>query len=365
MRLLRLVCVCTALAFPVSSLARTGGVTPPRNATLDAVVAAVPGFAGVVGVERDGVVTHLAAYGLADRETGKPHTVNEAWRWSSVTKMITAILVLQQVDDGKIVLDAPIKTYLPDFPVNADRITIRQLLKHTSGLANPNDGPDVNPVDGTPDFYQQAVDWRPVCERPALAEPGAGFSYNNCDFYVLGAVLEAVTGQTYDQLLKSRITGPLGLTDVGVPDGPARVEAYVEGRREPPQRPASWGAAAGVYGTTRDLLAIESALMQGRLMSEASRAEMWTGDPAAGFAALSVWSYQPDLKSCLGKTRLIERYGEVGGVQVRTFMLPDKGVSVAVYSNDGATTFGEIWQGQGLSIDILRAAACGAGPDAP
>lgn len=303
----------------------------PRIAAVETVILARPDFSGIVAVSRDGQTAHLAAYGLADRDVGRPHAVGDRWRWSSVTKMVTAILVLQQIDEGKLSLDTPIGTWLPDFPVNADRITVRQLLTHTSGLANPSDGPDVafGGPDGNPDFYQSDVDWRPVCEATPTGEPGAAFAYNNCDYYVLDAILEEVTGQTYNDLIRARIAEPLGLIDVGVPAGPARQEAYKpDGAREAPERPASWGAAAGIYGTAEAMLAIDNALMDGRLISEASRAEMWKGDPAMGYAALSVWSYAPDLKACLGSTRLIERYGEVGGVQVRNFMLPDKGVAI-------------------------------------
>lgn len=310
-------------------------------------------FSGVFGVTRAGDF----AVGTAG-----DHRAGETWRWASVSKMITAILVLQQVDEGRLALDGSVATYLPAFPVNGDRITVRQLLTHTSGLANPDTTPDVN-GDGMPDFYQKAGDWRAVCEAAPLAEPGAGFAYNNCDYLVLGAVLEAVSGQSYAELIRTRLTEPLGLRAVGVPSGP-RVEATLNGAPEPAIDPAAWGPGGGVYGTAEDLLKIDAALMEGGLMSEASRAEMWKGDPASGFAALSVWSYSPDLGGCLGTTRLVERYGEIGGVQVRNALLPDLGVALTVYSNDGLTAFGEVWQGQGLMVDLIRAAACGAPPAA-
>ena len=99
--------------------------------------------------------------------------------------------------------------------------------------------------------------------------------------------------------------------------------------------------------------------MQGRLLSPDSLKTMLTGDPSSGYAALGVWSYAPDLGACIGKTRLVERYGEIGGVQVRNFLLPDKDVALAVYSNDHRTEFGEVWQGKGLSIDLIRQAVCG------
>jgi len=322
-------------------------------AAMQARLSTAQGYSGVFGVSREDD-TAIATAG--------DHKTDEVWRWASVSKMITAILVLQQVDEGRLALDGTVAGYLPGFPVNGDRITIRQLLTHTSGLANPDTTPDAN-ADGMPDFYQAAGDWRPVCEGTPLAEPGAGFAYNNCDYLVLGDVLEAVTGQTYADLIRTRLIEPLGLTPIGVPSG-ARVEATVDGVAEPAIDPASWGPGGGIYGTAEDLLKIDRALMDGRLMTEASRAEMWKGDPAAGFAALSVWSYSPNLGACLGQTRLVERYGEIGGVQVRNFLLPDVGVALTVYSSDGQTAFGEVWQGQGLSIDLIRAAACGATPAA-
>lgn len=321
-------------------------------AALQARLMRAPEYSGVFGVTRAGETAVGATAG---------HEIGEAWRWASVTKMVTTILVLQQVDEGRMSLDAPLGTYWPGFPVNADRITVRQLLTHTSGLANPDALPDAN-GDGMPDFYQQAGDWRGVCSAPAVAEPGAGFAYNNCDYLILGEVLQRVTGQDYNALVQSRLVQPLGLGVVAVPAGP-RSEAMAEGGPEPVIDPASWGPAGGLYGTAADLLKIDQALIEGALVSEASRTEMWKGDPAAGFAALSVWSYSPDLGGCLGQTRLVERYGEIGGVQVRNFLLPDQGVALTVYSSDGETAFGEVWQGQGLSVDLIRAAACGTGTE--
>lgn len=312
-------------------------------------LAASGAYSGVFGVSRAGEIA-VGARG--------DHEADEVWRWASVSKMVTTLLVLQQVDEGRMALDAPVSDHLPDWPVNGDRITIRQLLTHTSGLASPDTTPDLD-GDGMPDFYQRAGDWRPVCEATPRANPGTDFAYNNCDYWVLGAVLEAVSGQTYADLVRTRLVQPLALGPVTVPSGP-RSEARVDGRPEPRIDPAAWGPGGGLYGTVQDLLRINTALMEGALISPASRAEMWKGDPAAGFAALGVWAYTPDLGGCLGQTRLVERYGEIGGVQVRNFLLPDLGLALSVYSSDGETVFGEVWQGQGLAIDLIRAAACGA-----
>jgi D-alanyl-D-alanine carboxypeptidase len=318
-------------------------------AAMRARLEAVEGYSGIYGLVRAGETAIEATEGYAP---------DQAWRWASVTKMITAILVLQQVDAGRVALDAPIATYLPDFPTNADSITVRQLLTHTSGLADLSATPDAD-RDGMPDIYQGAGDWRAICRGPARAEPGTGFAYTNCDYRVLGEILEAVSGRSYADLLDEGIVRPLGLGPIGVPVG-QRSEARADGRAEPVIDPAAYGPAGGLYGRAVDLLKIDQALMEGGLISSASRAEMWKGEPSAGFAALSVWSYSPDLGACLGRTRLVERYGAIGGVHVRNFLLPDIGVALTVYSSDGQTAFGEVWQGQGLSVDLIRAAACGA-----
>ena len=135
----------------------------------------------------------------------------DVWRFASVTKQIVAVAVMQQVEAGTLALDTPVARYAPKLGIaNADRITIRQLLQHTSGLPNPEDGPQ---ADGQLVQYSRAAPppvpgVAPICRAPAKAEPGSGFSYNNCDYEVLGAVLEAVTHQSLPRLLQERIFGP-------------------------------------------------------------------------------------------------------------------------------------------------------------
>lgn len=340
-----------ACAISGTALASDAANQAPRIAALDAVIQAAPGFAGLASASRNGVTIHAAGYGVSDREAGTAHAADQAFRWASVSKMVTAILVFQEVDRGTIALDAPMTTYLTGSGVdNADRITVRQLLAHRSGLAE-----QATLVEGDLSVRPDAL--LEGC-RTGAAEPGSVFQYNNCDTIILGEILEAVTGLAYIDLVNARLGPALGVT-LSLPEGP-RVEAYADAAtREAPTWATAYGPSGGLYGTAADLLAIDTALIEGRLISTESLATMLTGDPASGYAALSVWSYEPDLKGCLGKTRLVERYGQIGGVQVRNFLLPDKGVAVVVYSNDGVTDFGEIWRGQGLSIDILRAAACG------
>jgi CubicO group peptidase (beta-lactamase class C family) len=329
-------------------------------------------------------VLYARAVGLADRAARRPHALDERWRWASVTKQVTAVLVMQQVEAGRLALDQPLAEALPAFGgPTARRVTGRQLLQHTSGLPNPESTPAG--ADGVPAFYRPAPAVRPAaggstrraaagasvdaaaalgfCAGAGAGAPGERFSYNNCDYLVLGAILERVTGLPYAALVERQLARPLGLTSVRVrapgapPDSPV-VGYLASGAAEPAIELGSYGAAGALHGTARDLLALDRALLAGRLLSPASRAALWAGEPRLGYVALGVWAFPAGLAGCAGPVRLVERRGAVGGVQVRNVLAPERGVSVLVFANTGATEFGEVWQGRGFAHDLLRAALC-------
>ena len=340
---------------------------PGTRAALDAVVerAAAGGFSGVVllgsvGAAGDSVLYERAT-GLADREAGRPMRADQPWRWASVTKQVTAALVMQEVDSGRIALDAPVTRYLPGFGgPTGGQVTVGHLLRHTSGLPNPDDTP--RDPDGVPVFYRargpvgNAAAAGAFCARAPKRAPGGGFEYNNCDYLVLGAILERVTGRGYAELVRER----LGLASVAPVKGmgPEGVTGYAEGRREPAFNLETFGAGGGLGGTARDLLAFDGALVRNRLVSERGTAEMWRGDPALGYAALGAWSFPARLSGCDGAVQLVERRGAIGGVQVRNVIAPALGLALVVFTNDGGLDFGEIWRGAGLSYDLLSAALC-------
>jgi CubicO group peptidase (beta-lactamase class C family) len=121
---------------------------------------------------------------------------------------------------------------------------------------------------------------------------------------------------------------------------------------------ATYGAAGAMEGTARDLLAFNRALLAGRLVSAASRQAMWTGEPKWGYAGLGVWAFTAPIAGCTERVELVERRGYVGGIQARNIIAPGRGVSVVIFSNQADFDFGEIWQGKGLSHDVLAAALC-------
>ena len=129
---------------------------------------------------------------------------------------------------------------------------------------------------------------------------------------------------------------------------------------------ATFGAAGALTGTARDLVTLDLALVQGKLLNDASRAILWSGDPKLGYEALGVWSFEAQLRGCEAPVALIERRGDLGGIQVRNIIAPALGLkqgrALAVFTNDDSIDFGEVWQGKGLAFDLLSAAFCPANP---
>ena len=329
-------------------------------------VARAEGLAGefmIVDANGDMQATVL---GLADRGRAIPHRQGQRWLWASITKQVTAILVMQEVERGRLAIDAPVGRYLDSYAGRP--VTLRQLLQHQSGLPNPSDTPvDAEDVQS---FYREtgpsigdAARARGFCAGAAKRIPGGEFEYNNCDYQVLGAVLEAVTGQRYDKLIMQRIARPLGLRTLrvaadGVPGGGAFAIGYTAGKPYPSINIATAGAAGALVGSARDLAMLDRALMNGRLISTASRAALWSGNPKLGYQALGVWSFPASIKGCGKPVDLIERRGDFGGTQVRNIIAPTLGRALIVFVNDDASDFGEVWQGKGLSHDLLAAAFC-------
>ena len=123
---------------------------------------------------------------------------------------------------------------------------------------------------------------------------------------------------------------------------------------------ATGGAAAGLTGSAGDLARFDRGLMAGRLLSPEARMTAWAGDPKLGYMALGVWSFSSRLKGCAGPIQLIERRGDFGGTQVRNVIAPALGRAVILFTNDASAEFGEVWQGKGLTYDLLSAAFCPA-----
>lgn len=315
---------------------------------------------GVVGFEKDGASV-VSSWGAPNDPRTDPTSI---WRWASVTKQVVAVLVMQEVEKGRIDLEAPATKYLKVALPGGDAVTVRRLLKHTSGLYDPNSGP-AGP-DGTPLAYLRAKTpapkgLDPQCLKPSGRAPGEGFVYNNCDYVVLGALLEQVTGKPFAALVSERIAKPLGLKSLRVlkpGDKDDIVAVDDKGATDAQVDPGRYGSAANLAGTADDLLKFDRALIDNTLLGKAATAEMWKGDPKLGYAALGQWSYPVKLKGCATAQQVVERRGQVGNVQVRNLIAPERGIAVVAFAASTVPDFGEPWQGKGLTYELLSAALC-------
>lgn len=240
-----------------------------------------PMYAGAVSlVAHDGIIVGNRATGYelryadgngtelppGEREPARENTIFDL---ASMTKLFTSIAVLQQVEEGRIELTAPVANYLPEFGVNGkSRITVRQLLTHTSGLQSVVRLWELPPEQRIPH----------VMSLKPENEPGSTYNYSDPNMIVLGELVERVSDKGLDQVVTERITGPLGMTDTGYnpPRRKLHRVAATEYQTDPDRGMVrgqvhdenAWslgGVAghAGVFGTARDLAKLGQAVLNG------------------------------------------------------------------------------------------------------
>lgn len=167
-------------------------------------------FSGTVLVAKDGKVIYEKAYGMEDREAGKPVTMNTRFNIGSMGKTFTAIAIMQFVEAGKLKLDDKLSDILPEYKfANADKITLAQILSHTAGLSNYFTHPDYpqkkNTYTRIDQFLTLAVD------VPPAGLPGEKLIYSNTGFLILGKIIEKLSGKEYFEYIKEKIWKPAGM----------------------------------------------------------------------------------------------------------------------------------------------------------
>lgn len=164
-------------------------------------------------IAHEGRILHEAGYSLADVEHRIPNTPRTRYRLASVSKQFTSLAVMQLVEAGRIDLDVPLSTYLPDYP-HSGQITTRQLMTHQSGIPS---------YLSDSDFWAEAALGRDmaglldVFQHKDLAfEPGSRYSYSNSAYVVLAHLLETVSGVSFEEYLQANIFDPVRMDDTGV-----------------------------------------------------------------------------------------------------------------------------------------------------
>lgn len=306
-------------------------------------------FSGTILVAKGKRPVYLRSFGLADRAFSIPARNDTRYRIASITKLFTTTLVLQMVDEAKIDLSAPIARYLPQFPgEGADRIIVRQLLNHTSGLAQFDRVASLDQAvsEGVPQYQkpQTPESLLAFCCSGRLAHPpGTVFDYNNADYIVLARILERVSGQSYARLLEDRILRPRRLTETGIAYQdriiPRLAPTYYwrcEGTgwmNDLPVYFQNWDGAGAMYSTAGDLLKFADALYGGELISKASLAKLL--EPGLDEYGFGVWSYSFEAGG--RRHRVAKRPGSIMGANTQLYRLLDDDVTIIILANTNRT----------------------------
>ena len=250
-------------------------------------------FSGSVLVAQNGKVLFEKGYGPANREWDIPNSPLTKFRIASLTKQFTAAALLSLQERGKLKVTDAISSYVADLPPSWRRITIHQLLTHTSGLPEYTQPPEIektlNLTGASPEQLLSLVK-----SQPLAFAPGTKLAYCNTGYLLLGMVIEKASGLDYASFLKESIFTPLRLKDTGYDVRSNILPGRARGYRFKDGKPENAGyvdasvpfAAGGIYSTVRDLYQWNEALATGRLLSADSRRQMFTRYPeAAGYGA--------------------------------------------------------------------------------
>jgi CubicO group peptidase (beta-lactamase class C family) len=273
-----------ALCFAPAALAAD---TPDTAAKIDKFVAQYAdccAFTGTVLVSDHDKVIFKKGYGFADREWNIPNAPDVKFRLGSITKQFTSMLIMQQVAKGTIKLDGHLSDYLPYYRKDTgSKVTISQLLSHTTGIPSYTDAPKF--FDDVSRNYYAVDDFvKKYCSGDLEFEPGSKFHYDNSGYFLLGAILEHITGKPYDLLLKENILVPLGMRDTGYDHHADILEKRASGYEQKlagvinaPYLDMSLPYAAGsLYSTVEDLYKWDQALYTDRVIPDALKQKLFT-----------------------------------------------------------------------------------------
>lgn len=327
-----------SLATYAQAPATNGKLAATFNAELEkAFKPNEPGAAVIV--VKDGQVIFRKGYGMANLELGIPIAPDHIFRIGSVTKQFTAVAILMLMEQGKLSLSDEITKYLPDYPVHGHKITVEQLLTHTSGIKS---------YTGMPTFVQQMRKDLSLNElidsfknQPMDFAPDEKWNYNNSAFVMLGAVIEKASGMKYADFVEQQIFAPLGMTSSfydstsrviprRIPGYEKNANGYVNAEYISMSLPHGGGS---LISNVDDLAKWDTALYTEKLVKQESLKRAWTsyklkdGRPTKyGYG----WGV-----STLEGMRMITHRGGINGFTCEAVRLPEVRVYVAILTNRG------------------------------
>lgn len=301
-----------------------------------------PGAA--VLIIKDGRMVLRKGYGMADLELGVAVEPDMVFRLGSITKQFTAVCILMLVEQGKLSLSDDITKFFPDYPTHGRAITVEHLLTHTSGIKSYTSLPAWLGMWRKDMTVKELIDL--FKDEPMDFAPGARWSYNNSGYILLGAIIEKVSGQTYEDFLRQHIFDPLGMKHSFYGSAsrviPRRIPGYSKGASgfENAQYLSMTQpyAAGSLLSSVDDLALWDAALNTDRLIKQSLLQRAFTpfvlkDKTTAGYG------YGWSRTAYLGHT-IIEHGGDINGFSTFQLRMPEDHLSVFILSNRG---FGPPW----------------------
>lgn len=293
-------------------------------------------FSGAALIARNGQILFQQAYGLADREAHTANDLNTQFRFGSMGKMFTMVAIMQLVQDGKIDPAAPISRYLPDYPNQdvATKVTVANLLTHTGGTGDIF-GPDFAAHKASLRDLKDYVDL--YGKRPLEFAPGSRVAYSNYGFILLGRIVEAVSGLSYDAYLQRNIFDPAGMASTGnQPEStvlPHRAAGYMgppgQLRRADDTLPVRGTSAGGGYSTVGDFNRFAEALAAHKLLRAETLRQLMDG----GVKTSDGQFVRYDFGGTIGTDRYFGHGGGAPGMNGALYHFVDSGYTVVVLAN--------------------------------
>lgn len=295
-------------------------------------------FSGTLLIAKGEKILLTMAAGEASKAFHVPNTIDTKFNLGSMNKMFTSTAVVRLAEKGKLSLDDPISKYIDEtwLPKEVtDKITIRHLLTHSSGL-----GSYFNETyqKSSRALFRKLDDYKPLIkdDRPAF-DPGKRFQYSNTGMFLLGVIIEKATGEDYFDHIRKAIYEPAGMTDTDCYEMDYPVENLAIGYSPDPKSPTGWqnnlykhvikgGPAGGGFSTVKDLHRFALALIGGRYVSKESLKEMWTDHLGAGYGF--------GFSIAIGAAgKVVGHGGGFDGINSNLDIFLDSGTIVAVMSN--------------------------------
>ena len=288
-------------------------------------------------VVKNGKTVFRKAYGAADVAAKTPLTPGTVLRLGSITKQFTAVAILMLAEEGKLALNDPITRFFPDYPTQGKVITVEHLLTHTSGIVSYTGKSGYVATMGKDFTVAQMIDG--FRNDPLEFEPGTQFSYNNSGYFLLGAIIERVSGTSYASFLEQRIFTPLGMKDTayeGVErsSAPRAIGYSAQEKGFAPAQPLSMSqpyAAGALVSTVDDLAKWDAAIASGKLLK-----------PASWKMAFTSYKLSPEKSTDYGYgwgvgtlqgAPMVDHGGGINGFRTHALRLPQQKIFVAVLSN--------------------------------